>query len=190
MLHGWTGDEYSMDVFLRAIPANFRVLSPRGPVQAPEHGYGWVSFRPGVAAPLPDYQLTAAKLNSALDRWISQHTLPNTRLTLIGFSQGAAMALTFALTYPERVERVACLSGFLPQTDLPGPGEFSLDGLRVFISHGAQDKIIPVENARKTASWFKAAGARVTTCESEVGHRLSASCHRGLKEFLALSAAE
>ncbi len=188
MLHGRTGDEYSMDVFLRAIPADYRVLSPRGPYSAPEHGYAWVASYPGLTAPFPDYQITAANLNAVIDRWINQNHLLGDRLALIGFSQGAAMALVFALTYPERVDRVACLSGFLPQTDLPVAGEFSLAGLRVFISHGTQDKIVPVEHARKAALWLKAAGAHVTACESEVGHRLSAPCHRGLKEFLALNA--
>jgi phospholipase/carboxylesterase len=185
MLHGWTGDEYSMDVFLRAIPGSYRVISPRGPVPSAQQGYGWVTFRPGLHAPYPDYQDTARKLSTALEDWIRRHQLPDERLTLIGFSQGAGMALSFALTFPNRVERVACLSGFLPQNGLPPPESISLTGLKVFISHGALDKIVPLENARLAAAWLKAAGAEVITCQTDVGHRLSASCHRGLKEFLA-----
>lgn len=190
MLHGLTGDEYSMDVFLRAIPDSYWVLSPRGPFPAPDHGYAWVAHHPGLTAPFSVFQNTAAALNSALDHWISQLQLPETRLTLLGFSQGAAMALAFALTFPERVERVACLSGFIPQSSLPGADETSLADLRVFISHGTRDKIIPIEHARNAAQWLERAGAAVTTCESDVGHRLGAPCYRGLKEFLAVSAAE
>lgn len=174
-----------MDVFLRAVPGNYRIISPRGPVQSPEHGYGWVSFRPGLYAPLTDYQDTAHKLSAAIESWIIQHQLPGETLTLIGFSQGAGMALSYALTFPERVDRVACLSGFLPQSGLPSPGSISLAGLKVFVSHGTQDKIVPVEHARQAAAWLQKAGANVTYCETDVGHRLSAYCHRGLKEFLA-----
>ncbi len=184
MIHGWTGNEYSMDVFLRAVPPIYRVLSPRGPVVSPDGGYGWVSYRPGLKAPFPDYQDAARNFLPALERWIHQHRLPESPLTLVGFSQGAAMALSFALTYPARVERVACLSGFLPQNALPAPEAFSLAGMRIFISHGTQDKIVPPEYAHRTAEWLRSAGAEVKLCESDVGHRMSASCHRGLKEFL------
>ncbi len=184
LLHGWTGDEYSMDVFLRAIPARYRVISPRGPVKADENGFGWVVYRPGAKAPLTDYQIAARNLLSALERWTSQHQLPGGKLTMVGFSQGAGMALSFALAYPERVERVACLSGFLPQVALPPPETVALSGLHVFISHGTRDKIVPLERARHAAAWLKAAGAEVTVCEADVGHHLSANCHRQLKELL------
>lgn len=183
-LHGWTGDEYSMDVFLRAVPADYYVLSPRAPFTSNEGGYGWVTFRPSTFAPLADFQASARTLMTKLDEWISEHTLPGNMLTLVGFSQGAAMALSTTLTYPERIERVACLSGFLPQDGLPDPHAKLLNGLKVFFSHGLQDPVIPIERSRNAAIWFESAGATVQRCESNVAHRLDAACFRQLREFL------
>lgn len=184
-MHGWTGDEFSMDIFLRAVPPDYSVVSPRAPFTSEEGGYGWVTFRPGTLAPITDFQITARNLLTKLDRWIEQHQLPDNPLTLVGFSQGAAMALATALAYPDRIEQVACLSGFLPKNGLPTPSPEIANGMKVFISHGTQDPIIPVERAREAADWLQAAGAQVTRCESNVGHRLDAACFRLLRDFLA-----
>jgi len=144
LIHGWTGDEFSMDVFLRAIPPDYAVLSPRGPIHAAEGGYGWVSHRPGNLAPYQDFQKTAQDLLAHLDRWIIQNHLPGGKLTLIGFSQGAAMALSLGIAFPGRVARIACLSGFLPKPSLPDLSLTPLQDMKVFIAHGTRDAIIPI----------------------------------------------
>jgi len=185
LLHGWTGDEFSMDVFLRAIPPVYRVLSPRGPYPALDKGYSWISYTPGIQPPFSEFQATSSKLLSLLNRLSALHNLPNTKITVIGFSQGAAMALAFALTFPDRVERAACLSGYLPQSGLPSPEETDLSGLAIFIAHGMRDKIVPVENAIKAATWLESAGAQVSICQADVGHRLHSKCFSKLKEFLS-----
>jgi phospholipase/carboxylesterase len=55
----------------------------------------------------------------------------------------------------------------------------------VFIAHGTTDNLVPVEMARESANLLKQAGANVTYCEEEVGHKLSAPCFRGLEAFFA-----
>lgn len=173
-----------MDVFMRAIPSDYAVLSPRGPVPTDEGGYGWVSYRPGNMAPFPEFEKPAKDLFVHLDRWISQNDLPTGKVTLLGFSQGAAMALSFGLVFPDKVEQIACLSGFLPLPPLPDPANHPMQGMNIFISHGAQDKMIPIVRARETAAWLKQTGANVITCEANVGHRLSANCFHALQDFL------
>jgi phospholipase/carboxylesterase len=186
LFHGWTGDEKSTDIFLRAFPSSYCILSPRGPVESNEGGYGWIPFRPSYLAPFSDFKTSAEILAPVIDRWIDQNKLPGGKLTLVGFSQGAAMALCFGITFPDRVERIASLSGFLPNSSsLPDPRSLPLKGLQVYISHGTQDEIIPINRAREGADWLNHAGAIVSTCESNVGHRVSATCFRGLKEFLS-----
>jgi phospholipase/carboxylesterase len=184
LIHGWTGDEHSMDIFLRAVPSDYAALSPRGPVNAAEGGYGWVDFRPGNLATFQNFEKTARELRMHIDRWIPQNYLPGGKLTIIGFSQGAAMALSFGLAFPERVERIGCLSGFLPVGTLPDPVSLPLLGINIFIAHGSKDDMIPISRAREAANWLRQAGAGVTSCESNVGHRLGANCFQALKSFL------
>ncbi len=184
LIHGWTGDEFSMDVFLRAIPPDYAILSPRGPISSSEGGYGWVRHRPGNLAPYQDFKQTAQDLLKRLDRWILQNRLPDSKLSLVGFSQGAAMALSLGIAFPERIARIACLSGFLPKPSLPDMRLTLMPGVKVFIAHGTRDAIIPIERAHEASAWLEQAGVSVTKCESNVGHRLSANCFHALQDFL------
>jgi predicted esterase len=53
----------------------------------------------------------------------------------------------------------------------------------MFIAHGTDDDRVPVEKARLSAELLENAGAAVTYCEEQVGHKLSAKCFRGLEAF-------
>jgi predicted esterase len=44
--------------------------------------------------------------------------------------------------------------------------------------------MVPVDRARASIGLLEQAGAQVTYCEDEVGHKVSAGCLRALKEFL------
>jgi len=106
------------------------------------------------------------------------------QVRLAGFSQGAALAYAFAWLLPQRTVSLAGLAGFLPRAMDPEPQGFELKDTPVYISHGENDPIVPVQRAREAASFFERAGAAVTLCESDVGHKLSADCFKGLEVFL------
>jgi predicted esterase len=58
-----------------------------------------------------------------------------------------------------------------------------LAGKSVFIAHGRQDNMIPVEQAHKSVELLDASGARVTYCESDDGHKVSGRCFTRLAEI-------
>ncbi|HEY9527377.1 MAG TPA: hypothetical protein VIR02_09860, partial [Anaerolineales bacterium] len=60
-----------------------------------------------------------------------------------------------------------------------------LEGKPFFIAHGTKDETISIQRARESMEILERAGAQVTYCEDEVGHKVSASCLRGLKDFFA-----
>lgn len=183
LLHGWTGDETVMWVFTRNLPGNYWILSPRGPVQAPEKGYGWLPNH-GILPTLQDFKPVAQSLIQAVQHWQSDLRIPAQPFSVMGFSQGAAMAYALAAFYPQSVNQVIALAGFLPQDD-PMPGHYSgLNGKKVYIAHGTQDDTVPVTLAREAVQTLQAVGADVSYCESEVGHKLSLSCLKGLDHFM------
>jgi class 3 adenylate cyclase len=47
----------------------------------------------------------------------------STRAALLGVSEGCAMSVMFAATYPERVDKIMLFGGYRHRTDLPGSGE-------------------------------------------------------------------
>jgi phospholipase/carboxylesterase len=98
-------------------------------------------------------------------------------------SQGAALAYAFTLLHPERVRALAALAGFLPEGAASHLSEAQLRGLPVYISHGTQDQLVPVDRSRQAVELFDQVGAEVSYCESEVGHKLSAACFGGMEVF-------
>jgi phospholipase/carboxylesterase len=122
----------------------------------------------------------------ALIDMISINNFPDgnfSELHIIGFSQGAALAYSIATVYPERVATLAGLSGFLPDGASTWLVPNRLSGLPVFIAHGTEDNLVPIERARMSVGLVEGAGAVVTYCEDNVGHKLSAKCFRGLEAF-------
>jgi phospholipase/carboxylesterase len=181
MLHGWTGDENSMWAFARDLPATDWLIAPRAPYLAPS-GYSWRATHQGWPG-FDDLQPSAARLLDLLDRWGIANGVATSQVDLIGFSQGAAMCVTFSLVYPSRIGRLALLAGFAP----PGADHFIADrplaGKSVFVAHGLQDERVPVEYARFTVQFLESCGASVSYCESETGHKVGAECRRELADF-------
>jgi phospholipase/carboxylesterase len=182
LLHGWTGDENSMWVFTPRLPANWLLIAPRGLYPAPQGGYAWHTALK-IWPSLEHFQATV----DALYQWLTPAQFPAadfSELHLVGFSQGAALAYAFTLSHPERVASLSALSGFMPEGVVLEPSNRRLTGLPVFITHGTKDLLVPVDRARQAVETFDLAGAHVTYCEHDVGHKLNASCFRGLEAFL------
>lgn len=184
MVHGWTGDENSMNVFQRGLPGDYVIISPRGYIEAGEGGYGWAPHREGLDAELKSFQEPAKKIYDILEHWKELTQVENTPITMMGFSQGAALTLAFALLYPTAVEKIISVAGFLPY--LPADFYFSpkIKNLNIFIAHGIKDPTVDIARAYQARDIFQAAGAAVRFCEGATGHRLSANCFNGIREFL------
>ncbi len=101
----------------------------------------------------------------------------------MGFSQGAALVTAMALLHPERIGRLGVLAGFVPSGAESLAGQRPLIGKNIFVAHGTLDERVNVEYARRSVKVLQEAGASVTYCEDEVGHKLSANCLRALHSF-------
>jgi predicted esterase len=109
-------------------------------------------------------------LSSALDlvaavlRTVAHAGLPPRRTLLMGFSQGACLALEFVARNPAMYGGVAGLSGGLigpPGTPRDYTGR--LDGVRVFLGCSDVDPHIPLERVQETGRVMDGMGAMVTS---------------------------
>lgn len=182
LLHGWTGDENAMGIFASRLPASAMLLAPRGLYASPLGGFSWHPRNTSAWPHLDDFQ----KATDSLGALLTRQNFPQadfSQLHLVGFSQGAALAYTLLMRDGERIASVAGLAGFLPDGAENILREGVFDGKPVFIAHGSEDELVPVHRARQAVELFQRAGARVTYCEDEVGHKLSLNCFRGLEAF-------
>jgi phospholipase/carboxylesterase len=189
LIHGLTGDENSMWVFARDMPAQYWIVSPRGPHLSgmEKGGYSWRPPR-GESEDLPGLEQlrpAAELLIRLVDEYSASKGLAAQTFDVMGFSQGAAMCSLLAFLYPERVRKVGMLAGFAPEGLEDLVSQRPLEGKSFFVAHGTKDETVPVERARASMKILEQAGAQVTYCEDEVGHKVSVACLRALKKFLA-----
>jgi phospholipase/carboxylesterase len=182
LLHGWTGDENSMWVFARNLPATRWMLAPRAPFESPMGGFSWRRHVEQTHY-AEDFAESAARLLEFVTAWGRANAVETDSFDVMGFSQGAAMAYMLALHAPGRVHRLAGLAGFLPRELGNLLDGNPLAGKDIFITHGATDEMVPLERAYFARDALKQAGANVIFCESEVGHKVGADCMRALDAF-------
>lgn len=186
MLHGWTGDENSMWVFTKRLSSKYWIIAPRAPYEAESKGFSWRPLHPETfGRPSLERLLPAAKgLIHLIDEYAASVKLEARQFDLMGFSQGGAMVNVMGMLYPERVNKMAVLAGFLPSGLEDALESQVLLGKNVFVAHGTQDELVPLERARASMEGLERAGAQLTFCEDEVGHKLSSNCLRALEAYL------
>lgn len=94
-----------------------------------------------------------------IDQLVAQQ-VPHERIALLGFSQGACLALEFVARHPRRYQAVVGLSGGLigpPGTPRHYPG--TLAGTPVFLGCSDIDPHIPLARVHETAEVFRRVGA-------------------------------
>ncbi|HET7217488.1 MAG TPA: dienelactone hydrolase family protein [Vicinamibacterales bacterium] len=105
---------------------------------------------------------SALRLVQHLVESLDRQGIASGRVAIMGFSQGACLALEFAARNPHRYAAIAGLSGGLigpPGTPRSYPG--SLDGTPVFLGCSDVDSHIPLERVHETADVLRRLGASV-----------------------------
>ena len=185
LFHGWTGDEDSMWVFASRLPREFLLLAPRGLYPAPLGGYSWHANTGNKVWPwVADFIPAIDALDELMDHWPGFAPPADfSHFRLAGFSQGGAFAYAYTLLHPQRVIALAGLASFLPDGAAAYLPDHSLQGVPIYISHGVKDQLVPVARARQAVQLLDQAGAQISYCESEVGHKLSVDCFQGMENF-------
>jgi phospholipase/carboxylesterase len=188
LIHGLTGDENSMWVFARNLPSYYWMVAPRAPYPAEPSGYSWRERfdssqfgRPSI----DQLRQGADGLIRLVDEYAASVGIDAGTFDVMGFSQGAAMSNVLAFLYPHRIRKIGILAGFVPSGLDELAAQRPLEGKPYFVTHGTKDEMVSVERARDSIAILERAGAQVTYCEDEVGHKVSVSCLRALKDFLS-----
>lgn len=118
---------------------------------------------------------------------LAQQNVTPDRIALMGFSQGACLALEFAGRHAQRYAAIAAFSGGLigpPGTPRDYAGSFA--GTPVFLGCSDVDPHIPVERVHESADVFTRMGAAVTKkIYPHMGHTINKSEIDLVDEMLA-----
>ena len=148
------------DIFALAkevVPPDIAILAPQAA------GNTWYPYR--FLEPTErnePYLSSALQVVADLIAQLGEHGIPSQRVALLGFSQGACLALEATARNPQRYAGVIGFSGGLigpPGTAFDFVG--SLDGTPVFIGSSDVDPHIPKERVEESAAALDRLGAAV-----------------------------
>ena len=178
LLHGYGSNAEDLFSFAGELPENAFIVSAQAPYDLQYGSYAWYAI---------DFDADENKfsdLNQAkksrdliavfIDELLQNYPIDENQVALIGFSQGTILSYAVALSYPEKIQKVVAFSGYL-NLDIVKENYQKNDysKLKMFISHGAQDQVIPVEWARKAPSLLNDIGVQNTYHEYQMGHGIN-----------------
>lgn len=108
-----------------------------------------------------------------IDQQIQQGIL-STRIFLVGFSQGGALALYVALSSKTRLAGAAGLSTYLPlQTATIQKGELAPSSFPIFLGHGLLDPVVPYWMGHQSLMYLKEKGYQPVWRDYPISHTVS-----------------
>lgn len=130
---------------------------------------------------------SALRVVAGLVEAAGRHDVPPERLVVMGFSQGACLALEFAARHAKRYCAVAAFTGGLigpPGTPRDYAGDF--DGTPVFIGCSDVDPHVPLERVRESTAVLRQMGASVDErIYPRMGHTIVADEIAAVEALLA-----
>jgi len=170
LLHGYGADENDLLPLAHELDPRLRAVSLQAPIPLGGPMRAWFNLDQDAEGLSFDPEEARAGLRSALQA-VEEIARTAPRPLLLGFSQGAAVALGIALMRPDLPAAVLSLSGVPPALeprDL-APAE-KLRGFPVFAAHGVHDALLPIELGRTVRDELARLGLAVTWREYEMGH--------------------
>ncbi|AUG30737.1 MULTISPECIES: alpha/beta hydrolase [Microbacterium] len=151
LLHGYGSDERDLFGLVPFLPDAYVFAAVRAPLSPPFPAPGW-SWYPieGLDGRSSGAVTDAAE---ALIAWVEAATDAET-IGILGFSQGAAVALQALRLRPERFAFAVNLAGYVDPSPLPADARLAERRPPVFWGRGARDEVIPPAAVAHTVQWL------------------------------------
>jgi phospholipase/carboxylesterase len=196
LLHGWgaAGDDLvPIAEALKRPGARFFV--PAAPLPEIGGGRAWwhldTNTRPPHAysdqvpagfRPTPDVIAARAAVQALIATIIDRHAPAS--VALVGFSQGAMLAIDVALAGAPLVDRVAAMSSVLLVDSVPALVSPPATRPRFLLSHGRQDPVLPFAGGTRAKELLEQHGFSVTWRPFDGGHEIPPPVLADVDRFL------
>ena len=189
LLHGYSSNEADLFSFAEELPEDYYIISARAPYDMQYGSYAWyaINFDADQNKFSDNEQAKVSRdlIATFIGELIQSYPIDANNVSLIGFSQGSILSYAVALSYPEKVQKVVAMSGYL-NLDIVKDDYLknTFSNLKIFASHGTVDQVIPVEWARKTPAILENLGIMVTYKEYPIGHGVAPQNFYDFKNWL------
>ena len=176
LLHGVGSNEHDLFSLASSLDKRFLIISVRAPNTLGPDSYAWfeVTFTPqGPVINPAQAEASRKALITFINEAVTTYGADPKRIYLMGFSQGAIMSASVALTQPDLVAGVVLMSGrILPEVQPQMAAPEELLGLAFLVVHGIADRVLPIHHGRASRELLSSLPVKLTYHEYPMGHEV------------------
>lgn len=171
-LHGFGADENDLFPLGNYFDDRFTIASVQAPKQLPPHfgGYCWFPISTELEANAEEVRTAIVQL----DEWVQSVADQYRSVSLLGFSQGMAMATSLMRMRPGFYPTVIGLSGFVIEAaeldDLFDDEAFAASNQQMFWGYDPADPIVASDRIAQTATWLRPRVDLIEKTYQGIGH--------------------
>ena len=188
LLHGVGSNEHDLYGLAPFLDKRFLIISVRAPNTLGAGSYAWfeVDFTPQGPVINPEQaEASRETLITFLQEAITAYGADSRQVYLMGFSQGAIMSASVALTRPDLVAGAVLMSGrILPEIQPLIASREELAGFPFLVVHGTADMVLPISYGRASRELLSSLPVDLTYREYPMGHEVSQGSLRDVTAWL------
>lgn len=189
LMHGYGSKEEDLFSFADQLPDQYLVISLRAPIAMGRGSYAWypLNIANGKTS-IDNVQAEKSRLMviDFIKNLKNKHQFDDKQIYLGGFSQGGIMSYSVAFSTPDLVKGIFVLSGRLLEETKAQLGDINkIKQLKIFISHGTQDTVLPVSNAREVNTWLSMQGIKAVYKEYTSDHTITTAMFADLLNWFS-----
>ena len=181
LLHGTGGSERDLIPLGQQLLPGAALLSPRGQVLESGMPRFFRRLAEGLFD-LEDLKLRTEELVRFINDARSKYGLEHSKIIAVGYSNGANIASSVLLTYPDLLAGAVLFRPMVPFVPQRTP---DLRNVGVFLAAGRADPITPPEQTSALAQILQTAGAQVSIHWHAGGHELGQDDVAAARDWLA-----
>ncbi|HEU5098414.1 MAG TPA: phospholipase [Roseiflexaceae bacterium] len=189
VLHGYGSNEHDLIGLAPYLDPRFQIVSARAPHTLMPGGYAWFELgwtATDIVINHEQAEQSRALLLEFIAEALAAYGGDPARVYLLGFSQGAIMSASVALSQPELIAGTVLMSGRVPAEIRPliAPPE-RLAGKPFLVVHGTADTVLPIQNGRASRALLADLPVDLTYKEYSMAHEVSAQSLADVTAWLA-----
>lgn len=173
LLHGYGSNEKDLYSFEDELPEEFLIISAQAPYSLGFGSFAWYAINfdnnNGKFSDLQQAKKSTVLISNFIDEIENKYNTDKNKTFLLGFSQGAILSYNVSFHFPNKVNYVIALSGYINKDLLPQQISKELK-TEYYISHGYADQVLPVDWARQSPPFLNNLNLKHKYSEYPVGH--------------------
>lgn len=171
-MHGMGGNEQDVISVVEELKDEFIIIGIRGPLTI-NSGFAYFTIKSFGNPNIDSLDEGVEKLAAFIRRCPEKYPISLEQQFLLGFSQGAILSMTLALTSDLKMKGIVALSGYIPKHVKEKAPILKKTELAIFIVHGEFDRLFPLDIGKENYEFFSRSNQSLQFNSYPMDHEIS-----------------